>query len=150
MIVEAQVLIAGTKAAVWGAITDIEGAPNFISGIRRIEIVERPAGGLRGLRWRETRLLYGEPATVEKVVTEVSPSDFYETTAESDGFVFVTTTRISGPDGAVTLTSRHDSQPQSMARKLISMPMLFLFKGVVRKAIMKDLNDIKFADEQKA
>jgi len=143
MIVEAQLSINGTKAAVWAAITDIEGAQKFIAGIEKIEVVEKPESGLRSLRWRETRMLFGKPATVEKRITEVSENESYETRAESDGFVFITTARISGRDGNVILTSRHESQPQTIATRLMSIPMMFLFKGVLRKAILQDLNDIK-------
>src|SRR5690349_3854396 len=65
MLVEAQVTINGSKAAVWAAITDIENASEIVSGILKIEVVEKPASGLTGLRWRETRMLFDEPTTVE-------------------------------------------------------------------------------------
>ena len=52
MLVEAQLTINGSKEAVWAAITDIENASEIISGIEKIEIVEKPANGLVGLRWR--------------------------------------------------------------------------------------------------
>ena len=66
MIVEAQVTINGSKAAIWAAITNIENASETISGIEKIEVLEKPANGLVGLRWRETRMLFGKPATAEK------------------------------------------------------------------------------------
>jgi hypothetical protein len=43
--------------------TDIENASKIISGIDKIEVVEKPTHGLVGLRWRETRMLFGKPAT---------------------------------------------------------------------------------------
>ena len=49
MIVEAQVTINGSKAAIWAAITDIENASEIISGIEKIEVLEKPANGLVGL-----------------------------------------------------------------------------------------------------
>jgi hypothetical protein len=67
MIVEARAIINGSRAAVWAAITDIENASEIISGIENIEILEKPANGLVGLRWRETRKLFGKSAAVEKV-----------------------------------------------------------------------------------
>ena len=148
MFVEAQVTINGSRAAVWAAITDIENASKTISGILNIEVIEKPASGLVGLRWRETRMLFGKPATVEKWITDAAENEFYKTSAESDGFVFVTTIHISEGSGGITLISSHVSQPQSIVAKL-SIPMLFLFKGVVKKAILQDLNDIKSAVEQK-
>ena len=147
MIVEAQVTIDGSKAAVWAAIADIENAAKIISGIEKIEIVEKPANGLVRLRWRETRILFGKPATVEKWITDAVENEFYKTRAEDGGFVFLSTTSISQSGGGVTLTGSHDSQPQTIGAKL-SIPMLFLFKGLVKKALLQDLNDSKSAVEQ--
>ncbi len=148
MFVEAQVTINGARAAVWAVITDIENASEIISGIENIEVLERPAAGLVGLRWRETRMLFGKPATVEKWITDAVENEFYTTRAEDNGFVFLTTTRISESNGGMTLTSSHDSRPQGIVARLKSL-LMFLFKGVVKKAILQDLNDIKSAVERK-
>ena len=147
MIVEAQVTINGSKSAVWAAITDIENAAKVISGIENIEVLEKPANGLVGLRWRETRLLFDKPATVEKWITDAVDNEFYTTKAEDGGFVFLTTNRISESSDGITLTGSHDTQPQGFVAKLQSLPMV-LFKGVLKKAILQDLNDIKSAVEQ--
>ena len=147
MIVETQVTINGSKAATWTVMTDIEHAAEIISGIEKIEIVEKPANGLVGLKWRETRLLFDEPTTVEKWITDAVDDEFYKTRAESDGNVFITTTRIVESGNGITLTSAHDTQPQGIVAKLRATPM-FLFKGVIKKAILQDLNDIKSAVEK--
>jgi hypothetical protein len=146
MIVEAQVTINGPKAAIWAAITNIESASEIVSGIEKIEVLEKPADGLVGLKWRETRMYFGKPATVEKWITDVAENEFYKTRAESDGFVFLSTMSMAESGGGVTLTSSHDSKPQGLVAKLKSTPM-FLFKGVVKKALLQDLNDIKAAVE---
>ena len=147
MIVETQVTIKGSRAAIWAAIKDIENSAEMISGIEKIEILERPAKGLIGLRWLETRMYFGKPATVEKRIIEATDNEFYKTRAESDGFVFSSTMRISERSDGVTLTSSHDSQPQGIVAKLKSIPMP-LFKGMVKKALLQDLNDIKSAVEE--
>lgn len=147
MIVEAQVTINGSKAAVWAVMTDIENAAEIISGIKKIEILEKPAGGLVGLRWRETRILFGDEATVEKWFTEVAQNEFYKTKAEDSGFVFLTTMRLSESSAGVTLTSCHETRPQGIVARLKALPMV-LFKGMIKKAILEDLNDIKTAIEQ--
>lgn len=148
MIVEVQVTINGSRAAIWAAITDIENATQSISGIDNIEVLEKPASGLVGLKWRETRMLFGKPATAEKWITDAAENEFYKTRAESDGFIFLSTMSISGGSGGMTLTSLHDSQPQSFVAKCMSIPMGVLFKGVAKKALMQDLNDIKSAVEK--
>ena len=148
MLVEVQVNINGSKAAIWAAITNIENASKTISGIEKIEILEKPANGLVGLKWRETRMLFGKAATAEKWITYAAENEFYKTRAESDGFVFLSTTRISESGGGITLTSSHDSQPQSLVAKLMSISMGLFFKGVAKKALLQDLNDIKSAVER--
>jgi hypothetical protein len=48
----------------------------------------------------------------------------------------------------MTLTESHESRPQGIVATLLSIPMGLLFKGVARKAVLQDLNDIKAAVEQ--
>ena len=149
MNVEAQVTINGSKEAVWTAITDIENAAQSISGIEGIEVLERPARGLVGLKWRETRMLFGKPAAADKWITEAAENEFYKTRAEDNGFVFTSTKRISESGGGITLAESHESQPQRLGAKLMLIPMRLFFKGTVKKAVLQDLNDIKAAVERK-
>lgn len=148
MIVDVQVTIAASRAAVWRAITDIEHAADVISGIQKVELLAKPAEGLVGLTWRETRLLFGKPASADKRITDAKEQESYTTRAEDSGFVFVATLQLTGTDGAVTLTSRHDSIPQGFLAKLQAIPMTLFFKGVARKALQQDLDDIKAAVER--
>ena len=148
MIVEAHVTINGSKAAIWATITNIENASETIRGIEHIEVLDKPASGLVGLRWRETRTLFGKPATAEKWITDAADNAFYKTRAESHGFVFLSTISISEGSGGITLTSSHESKPQGIVARLQSIPMGVLFKGVAKKALLQDLNDIKSAVEQ--
>ena len=147
MIVEAQVTMNGSKAAIWAVITNIENASEICSGIDKIEILEKPTSGLVGLKWRETRMLFGKPAAVVKWITDVADNEFLQTRAEDGGFVFLTTKRLSESRGGITLTESHESKPQTLGAKM-SIPMLFLFKGVIRKALLQDLKDIKAAVER--
>jgi hypothetical protein len=148
MIVEAKVTINATRAAIWDAMTNIEYAAKIMSGIQNIEVLERPAHGLVGLKWRETRILFGKPASVDKWITDAVANEFLKTKAEDSGFVFITTNTISEDSGGVTLTSAHDSQPQGFVATLQTIPLALFFKGVIRKAILQDLNDIKTAVEK--
>jgi carbon monoxide dehydrogenase subunit G len=147
MIVEARMTMKASRAKIWAALTDIENAARIVSGIEKIEIVGRPAKGLIGLKWRETRILYGKPATVEKTMVEAVENQFYRTRAEDGGFLFVTTKTISEGDGGMTVTECHETRPQTLAARLMSIPMV-VFKGVIRKAALQDLADIKVAVEK--
>lgn len=146
MTVEASITINASKAAVWAATTYVERFAELIRGVQKIEIIERPVAGLVGLKWKETRMLFGQEATVEKLITEAKENAFYTTRAEQDGFVFITTNRVSGIDGAVTLTDIHETIPQGLIARLKALPMVF-FKGVIKKAIIQDLKDVKVAVE---
>lgn len=65
-----------------------------------------------------------------------------------DGFIFLTTLSISESGNSVRLTSSHETKSRGMMAKIKSLPMIF-FKGMLKKAILKDLNDIKTAVERK-
>jgi len=94
-------------------------------------------------------MLFGKPATAEKWITDAAENAFYKTRAEDNGFVFLSTMSISEcSSGSITLTSSHDSQPQGIGARLMSIPMVLFFKGVAKKALLQDLNDIKSAVEQ--
>ena len=148
MIVQAQVSIQGSRAAVWAAIADIENAADIVNGIESIEVLERPASGLVGLKWRETRMLFGKPASAVKWVTEAVENEFYTTRAEEQGFVYTATLSLAEGPGGVTLTSAHDSLPQTFGARLMTLPMGLFFKGAIRKALLQDLDDIKAAVER--
>jgi len=92
-------------------------------------------------------MYFGKPATVEKQITDAVENEFYKTSAEDSGFLFLSNMSISESSGGITLTSSHETIPQGIAAKLKSLPMVF-FKGVLRKALLQDLNDIKSAVER--
>jgi len=148
MIVDVQVTIHGSKSAVWKAITDIPNAAETIGGIERVEVLEEPEDGLVGLKWRETRTLFGKTATEVMWITDAAEHEFYTTRAESHGCVYVTTMRIAESDEACTLTMSHQVKPQAFIAKLLALPMGLVFKGTIRKVILRDLNDIKASVER--
>ena len=71
MRVTAEVTITAPRAAIWAAIADIENAARFILGIEKIEIVNRPATGLAGLRWKETRILFDKTRKTDVPLLEL-------------------------------------------------------------------------------
>lgn len=147
MAIEASVTINAGRDAVWAVITDIDRAAERISGIVRIEVLERPAEGVVGLRWLETRSIRGDEATVELRIVEAEAPRFYRTRAEAQGFEFTTTISLSEQGGGCTLTSHHESRPLTFVARLMMLPM-FLFQGMWRKLLEQDLADIKAAVER--
>ena len=78
MRVQARVCIDGTKEEIWQVITDIEGSEKTIGAIEQIEILEKPASGLIGLKWRETRTMFGKTATEVMWITDVKENGYYQ------------------------------------------------------------------------
>jgi hypothetical protein len=50
-------------------------------------------------------------------------------------------------ESTVRSNNSFESRPQGIGAKLMSIPMRLLFKGVVKKALLQDLHDIKSAVE---
>ena len=148
MRVQARVCIDGTKEEIWQVITDIEGSEKTIGAIEEIEILEKPASGLTGLKWRETRTMFGQTATEVMWITDVKENDYYQTRAESRGAIYISKLQIEEQEGKTYLTMAFDGQAQSLPAKIMSVATGFLFKSATQKALQKDLEDIKVAVEK--
>ena len=148
MNLKTQVEIQGSKEKIWGVISDIENASNTITGIEKIEILEKPKDDLVGLKWRETRTLFGKTATEIMWITDAVKNESYKTRAESHGAVYITNLFISEQDGKTSLTMDFSSKAQNFGAKFLSAAMGFMFKNATKKALQQDLNDIKAAVEK--
>ena len=89
MKIKAKVSIKGKKEDVWDVITDIEGSVERISAIESVEILEKPATGILGLKWKETRTMFGKEATEIMWVTDAKENEYYQTRAESHGALYI-------------------------------------------------------------
>lgn len=142
-----QIDINASPSSVWKVISDIENSAGVITGIQKIEIHNKPASGIVGLKWKETRTMFGKTATEVMWVTDAVEKERYSVRAESHGAVYLTDFRIEVEDGTVLLSTEFRSEPQSPGAKIMD----FLFGGMMRKAtasaFMDDLADIKRAVE---
>lgn len=143
MKVEAQTHVDAPLEPVWKVITDIEGAGETIHAIEELEVLEKPESGLVGLKWRETRTVFGKTATETMWITEAVENDFYKTRAESHGCVYLTTLSVSEEEGGTLLRMSLKGEAQTFGAKLMSAVFSVFFKGGMRKAIEQDLADIK-------
>lgn len=135
---------------VWRLVTDIENAVATIKAIQKIEILERPLSGVVGLKWRETRTMFGKAATEVMWVTDAVEGSHYDTRAESHGSVYKTRVALENRNGRTGLVMTFEGEPQTLGAKIMWGLTGFLFKGATRKALAKDLADIKAALERKA
>ena len=150
MIVQVHVAIDASKEKIWHIITDIENSVNTVSGIEKIEILNKPDHGLIGLKWQETRTLFGKTATEIMWIIDAEEYKFYRTQAESHGAIYNSELSIMEQDGKSTLTMDFTSTAQNFAAKLMAATMGFMFKSATKKALAQDLQDIKAAAEKQS
>ncbi len=147
MYITTSVPINAPRQDIWRVITDIENAQKVISAIEDIEVLYEPPAGIIGLRWKETRNMFGKTATETIWITDAKDADYYRTEARSHGTVYRSKISLSDQGEVTELAMDFDADPQSFSAKLLGATLGFLFKGATRKAIHKDLLDIKAAVE---
>lgn len=134
--------INAPREKVWGIITDIENAANIAKAITDLQVLERPTEGLVGLKWQETRVMFGKEATETMWISNVNDGYWYETTAESHGMIYHSKLTLEEQGAQTRLTMQFKSIPQTFIAKLFNL-VSFLFNGTIAKAFAADLQDIK-------
>jgi carbon monoxide dehydrogenase subunit G len=148
MKVEVTADVAASSEIVFATLTDLEGLPAFISGIRSVEILD--PGPLRvGTRFRETRMMFGREATEEMTFAVLDPPRRFVLTAENHGARYVTTHDVaaSGVGSRVTLT--FEGVPVTFAARLFRF-LAPIFAGNIRKHLAGDLAAVKAEAERRA
>lgn len=142
MKVSGAVFIVGSREKVWSVISDIERAAHHLSSVEQIEILSPAASGLDRLIWRETRLYFGKPTSIEKSIIVAKEPEFYTCRAETKEFLFLTTLKIESVQNGTQLTGIHQTRPKGVIAGLKVLSMIF-FRGMIQKAILKDLDDYR-------
>lgn len=135
--------IKASKEKVWQAICDIDSAPEMLSGIESVEILEKPDNGLVGLKWNETRRMGTRSATETLWITAAEENESYCTRSESRGSVITAVLIIEEIDGMTELSMGVSAKPQSVGGKIMSLLVGWMVKGSVRNMLQTDLDDIK-------
>lgn len=143
MKISVDIEIDSPKNKVWTAITDINNSTNMISGIIDLEVLHQPEEGIVGLKWTETRKIFGKESSETMWITDCKDEEYYCTRAENNGAIYSTKMSVSGVGSNTLLTMAFSGTSESTVVKLISSIMsLFLKKSMV-KMLQKDLADIK-------
>ena len=143
MMVKAEIEINSSREAVWRTITDIDNAGDVISSIIKINVLERPSAGLVGLEWEETRMMFGRESTETMWITDSVENEHYGTRAQSHGSVYITRLSLGTGNGSTLLTMAFTAEARSAGAKVMSFLMGPFIRGSLKKAMMKDLTDIK-------
>ncbi len=137
--------IKASPEAVFAVASDFAGAPGRIKGITKLEILTPgPVGA--GTRFRETRVMFGKEATEEMTISAFDPPHSYELTAQSCGAAFHTIFRFTSDGGGTRMDCEFRTRAVSFFAKLFT-PLAYLMKGMLRKCLNQDMEDIKKAAE---
>ncbi len=128
---------------VWKAIIDFENCSNYINSIIEIEIIDNPRDTLIGFKWKETRVMFGKEATETMWITDYIENNYYQTKAESHGSIYISRLSLERVRENTKLTMLFTAEAQTFFVKILSVFMGFIIKGSMKKALLKDLNDIK-------
>lgn len=150
MNIKAGVLIDAPKETVWQIVTNIEQSAHTIDAIEKVEIIERPADSLVGLRWRETRTMFGRTETQEMWIGEAQPPDYYVVRSESAGVVYTSRLTLTGEGDQTRLEMSFEGKPTTFVMRLLAAVTGIFFRGATQKALQSDLEDIKRAAEQRS
>jgi hypothetical protein len=140
--------IKGTKEQIWNVVTDIQGSKQVISAIKDIEILEEPADGFLGFKWKETRTMFGKEATEVMWVVESEENKYYQTRAESHGAIYLSNIMIKEKDDGCILSMGFESQAVSFGGRLMDLFFGRMMAKSTKKALNVDLADIKAFIEQ--
>jgi len=143
MNVTVDIKINRTMESVWQAITDIDNCQNVISSIIKINILNKPKNDLVGFKWEETREMFGKEAMETMWITDSVVNENYATRAESHGSVYITKLSLKECEGSTLLTMSFNGIPQTFSAKILSFLMSPLIISSIKKALIKDLRDIK-------
>lgn len=143
MEISEKIAINASKASIWKTITDFENAKQNISGIDAIEILNKPNQGLIGLKWKETRTIFGKSADEIMWITEAEENSHYKTRAENHGAVYISTLTIIEEEGQNYLLMGFKGEAQTFFAKIMSALMAPLMKKSTIKLVRQDLEDIK-------
>lgn len=134
--------IDAPRERVWNLITDIDTWSDTISGIVSIDVVDRPESGVIGLKWRETRVMFGKEAIETMWITAAEPNRWYETRAENHGAIYTTRLSLEDAGDKVVLTMTFSAKATTLVSRLMSV-VSFLFNSTLAKMLQKDLQDIR-------
>lgn len=130
---------------VFALISDIRSAPQRVTAIKKVEVLTDGPIGV-GTRFKETRVMFGKEATETMEFTAFDPPRSYTVTAYSCGNHYESTFRCAPEGQGTKVTMTFVCTPKTFFAKLFS-PLGKLMSGMIRKCVMKDLEDLAKAAE---
>jgi hypothetical protein len=130
--------ISAAIGAVFQAASDVREFAKAIPHIVNVEFLSESRTGA-GTRFRETRTMNGKEQTTELEVTEFVENERVRMVADSHGAIWDTVFTVKQTAEHVEMTMVMEARPY----KLIPKIMYLLFRGMIQKAVEKDMDAVK-------
>ncbi|MEZ5990603.1 MAG: SRPBCC family protein [Planctomycetota bacterium] len=130
---------------VFDVASDFANAGRNIRAITSLEVLTAGPIGV-GTRFRETRTMFGRPATEEMVIIGFERPRSYTVGCENHGCTYRTEFRFEPTAGGTEIAMTFEAVPRTLAAKVMG----FLLRPLLRKCIKeteKDLDDLKAVAE---
>ncbi len=125
-------------AVVFDTVAHIENFAQAIPDITNVEFLSDTQKGV-GTRFKETRKMKGRVAVVELEVTEYKPDKYIRLISNAGGTIWDTIFTTEAAGDGTNMTMMMDAKPYKLLAKLF----IPLTKGMIGKAIEKDMNALK-------
>jgi carbon monoxide dehydrogenase subunit G len=96
-------VVHASAQEVWQVLTDLEGAPETLRGVSKVEVLEGSTYDV-GTRWAETRRMLGKEETQTMEVTGCDPPHRTVVEARSAGVLYRTTFSLEPAEDGTELT----------------------------------------------
>lgn len=144
--------INADPATVWSVLTDVPNAHRILTGVVSVEILS--AGEYEpGLRWKETRKMFGMKATEEMMVQTSDAPHSSTVVAENGGTEYKTVFTLTADAEGGTTLFMHFSAETAHAPAFSRVVMGVMNKvalNATRKTMEQDLADIAAEAERRA
>ena len=140
--------VAAPRATTFEVFSDFQNAASTVSAIERIEMLTEGPNRV-GARFRETRTMFGRPATETMEVSAFDPPRSYTLAAESHGARYATTFTFTEAAGGTEVEMRFVVTPVTFMAKVMGLLMKPMMKKMVA-VCAKDLEDLARVAEARA
>ena len=136
--------INAPASVVFQTVADIRQFSKALPHVVKYEfLTELPIG--IGTRFRESRLMNGKEATTELKVTEYVDNERVRMVADSHGTVWDTVFNVAASGELTHLSLTMDARAKTLLPKIMN----FLIKGMIKKAVERDMDLVKaFCEER--
>ena len=143
MTITSEIQIQASREKVFTGFTDFPSMEERIAGITKMEFLEKEGRAEVGMKWRETRVMFGKEATEVMWITALTANESYVVEAESHGMHYRSTYTFTEAEGGTNVSLEFSGEPQTFMARVMATLMFPFFKSATKQAFTKDLEDLK-------